>query len=131
MVGLMVAAVAAPGACWTSSALEVPGLMASTVAAVGTLASVVRERTSYLAAPVMTYGSVPVVVEAAPVAAGPPSMTPSDCHRLQVVFVRVRIWYLALAAVAALGQITPTTVTAPATSWTGVTAAARAVVIGS
>src|SRR5665647_2620805 len=113
------------------SALEVPGSMAWTVAAVGTLASVVRDRTSYLEAPVMTYGSVPVMAETAAVESGPPSMTPSDCHWLQVAPVKVRIWYLTLTEVAPLGQVTPTTVTAPATSWTGVTPAARAVVIGS
>src|ERR1035437_606352 len=131
MVGLLVAAAAAPGACWALSALEVPGSTAWTVAAVGRLASVVRERTSYLEALVMTYGSVPEVADTALVESGPPSRTPSDCHWLQVVPEKVRIWYLALAEVAPLGHVTPTTVTVPATSWTGVTPAARAVVIGS
>src|SRR5665811_2170570 len=114
MVGLAVAADAPPGACATLSALEVPGSMAWTDAEVGAFAWVVRERTSYLEAPVTTYGSVPAVA----VPSRPPSMTVRRCH-----------W--PPAATPPLGQVTPTTVTAPATSWTGVTAAARAEATGS
>src|ERR1035437_3967217 len=79
MVGMVVSAEAAPGACWTLSALEVPGSTAWTVAA-GTLAPVVRERTSYFDAPVTTYGSVLTV---AVVPSLPPSITLSGCHWLQ------------------------------------------------
>src|ERR1035437_3757517 len=88
MVGMVVSAEAAPGACWTLSALEVPGSTAWTVAA-GTLAPVVRERTSYFDAPVTTYGSVPTVAVAPSL---PPSITLSGCHWLQVAPARVRIW---------------------------------------
>src|SRR5450759_1662272 len=116
MVGMAVAADAPPGACWTLSALDVPGSTAWTVAALGTfgsvgaVGSVVRERTSYLDAPVTTYGLVPPEAAAASVRSGPPVSTSSDCHWLQVAPVKVRIWYLLLAEVAPLGQVTPTTV---------------------
>src|SRR5450756_2804707 len=92
MVGLAVAADAPPGACATLSALEVPGSMAWTDAEVGAFAWVVRERTSYLEAPVTTYGSVPAVA----VPSRPPSMTVSCCHWLQVAPDKVRIWNLSL-----------------------------------
>src|ERR1019366_3602576 len=115
MAGLLVAATAAPGAaapgaCWALCALGVPGSTTWTVAAVGTFASVVRERTSYLEALVMTYGSVPVVADAALVESGPPSRTPSDCHWLQVAPERVRICYSALPTARPLGQVSPTRV---------------------
>src|SRR5450631_4142162 len=127
MVGMAVAADAAPGAAAMVSALEVPGSMAWTDAEVGACAWVVRERTWYFEAPVTTYGSVPPVV--AP--SRPPSTTLSCCHWPQVAPDRVRIWNWPPARTAPLGQVTPTTVTAPATSWTGVTAAARAEASGS
>src|SRR5665647_1336701 len=141
MLGLAAAAAAAPGAesgDWTLSALDVPGSMTWTLASVGAAGSVVRERTSNLEAPVTTYGLVPeaVVVAAAAVAAsagsGPSPWSGSRvCHWLHVAPVKVRIWNWSFAVTAPFGQVTPTTARPPGTSCTGVTAADRAVLIGS
>jgi hypothetical protein len=54
MVGLVVAAAAAPGACASVSALDMPGSTAWSVAAPETFAFVVSVRTSYFEAPVTT-----------------------------------------------------------------------------
>src|ERR1035437_10235561 len=58
-------------------------------------------------------------------------MTPIGSHWLHFSPEKVRIWYVFLDEEAPLGQLPPTTVTAPATSWTGVMAPTLAVVIGS
>ena len=135
MVGLAAAAAAAPGAesgDWTLSALDVPGSTTWTLAAVGAVGSVVRERTSNFEAPVTTYGLVPPVALAASAGSGPSPWSVSNvCHWLQVAPVKVRIWNWSLAVTAPLGQVTPTTARPPGTSCTGVTAADRAVLIGS
>src|SRR5450631_297934 len=127
MAGLTVAAEAAPGAGWTLSALEAPGSTAWTMAATGAVASVLKDRTWYLDAPATTYSLVPVVA----VPSRPPSSLLNGCHWPHVAPDWVRIWNWPPAETPPLGQVTPTTVTAPATSWAGVTAAALAVVIGS
>src|SRR5674476_1182426 len=94
MVGLAVAADAPPGACATLSALEVPGSMAWTDAEVGAFAWVVRERTSYLEAPVTTYGSVPAVA----VPSRPPSMTVLCCSCLDSRRDVVRVYHCGASA---------------------------------
>src|SRR5664280_3382724 len=110
MVGLVVAAAAEPDACATVSAPDVPGSTAWTVATPETFTFVVSIRTWYLEAPVTTYGLVPAVAVAASGWSGPsPWAASSVCHRLQVAPVKVRIWYVSLAEVAPLGQVTPTT----------------------
>jgi hypothetical protein len=137
MMGLAAAAAAAPGCDWIVSAEEVPGSTTWTLAALGTEASVLRERTWYLEAPVTMYGLVPTsplaaLALAASAGSGPSACSPfSDCHRLQVEPVCVRIWYWSPALTAPLGQVTPTTVTSPATFCAGATAPERAVEIGS
>jgi len=135
MAGLTVAAAAEPGrglSDWTLSAPDVPGSTTLTFAVRSAVGSVVSERTSNFEAPVTTYGLVPPVAVAASDGSGPSSSSASSkLHWLQVAPVRVRIWNWSPAETAPLGQVTPTTVTSPVTSWTGVTAPAFAVVIGS
>src|SRR6186997_1995335 len=112
MAGLAVAADAAPAAGWALSAFEVPGSTTCTVAPVGAVGSVVRDRTSNFEAPVTTYGLVPLTADAASAGSGPSASSVSKvCHWLQVASARVRIWNWSGADTAFFGQVTPTTAT--------------------